>query len=173
MKKYLNWLVALSFSTTVCVAEGLDPTFNGLATELNCQITSQIFCDGDNCFSSPDAMSATTQINFQNSEHGQSTISRIVAGTGGQLFQKIEKVLRITEVSPATLNSKLSVKFKYDGGNDILVDGTVVLFPTKTGTYVITLGLVSTSESQATQMSSILRVNKIITSGSCTIQASK
>jgi hypothetical protein len=38
----------------------------------------------------------------------------------------LEKQLQITEVSPADLKSKLSIKFKYDAGNKILTDGTLV-----------------------------------------------
>jgi hypothetical protein len=43
MKKYLNWLVALSLGTTVCVADGLDPTLNGLAKELHCNNSSRMY----------------------------------------------------------------------------------------------------------------------------------
>ena len=50
MKKCLNWLVALSLSATVCVADGLDPTFNGLAKELHCNNSSRMYRDEDNCF---------------------------------------------------------------------------------------------------------------------------
>ena len=45
----------------------------------------------------------------------------------------LEKQLQITEVSPADLKSKLSIKFKYDAGNKILTDGTLVFFRQRWG----------------------------------------
>lgn len=71
MKKYLTGIASILLSTTVCVADDLDPTFNGFAKKLTCNIASQIFCDGNNCFSNPDAVGGPIWINLKNDSFKQ------------------------------------------------------------------------------------------------------
>ena len=91
-------------------------------------------------FSEPDAFSGNIWIKLKDDKQGQSTIGRLMTDARG-LNQMLEKQLQITEVSPADLKSKLSIKFKYDAGNKILTDGTLVFFRQRRGHMLLQLDL--------------------------------
>jgi hypothetical protein len=86
------------------------------------------------------AFSGNIWIKLKDDKQGQSTIGRLMTDARG-LNQMLEKQLQITEVSPADLNSKSNIKFKYDAGNKILTDGTLVFFRQKWGHMLLQLDL--------------------------------
>jgi hypothetical protein len=153
-------LIVLGTSTTS--AQTADPTFNGLAKIVHCNMSTTVFCTGpDTC-----AIIDTTAIG-PGANMWISLADRRIAPQfpiNGPTSLPIE----ILEASPASLNSTLLVRFGYPKSDKGDTTGLLLFFPRSNGGFDIRFG--QTVEIKTPKGSPA--ISRLITGGTCNIQNS-
>ena len=129
-------LVILTICIQSCVAgaQTSDPTFNGLANVLHCNMSTSALCTGpDTCVLLDDSLG-------QGGNMRVSLIDRR-AGPSFPTDRPDSMPIKILEASPASFNSTLFVKFEYpntDKGSKRT--GLLLFFPRQNGGFDIRFG---------------------------------
>src|SRR5215813_14185276 len=122
---------ALLLLPSVCCAEDADPTFNGLAKVVHCNLSEAFFCDGDYCSSVP-----------ANGGNFWISLSTRQVSDSFPMGYSVTKPIEIRGVSPAAMNTPLVVKFAYVGTDNSSRNGSLIFLPRQgqTGGYDLRFG---------------------------------
>jgi hypothetical protein len=156
-------LSLICLPATVSKAEMLDPTFNGMARAVHCNMSTTVLCTGANACAIIDSSSFGPGANVWISLANRRIAPQ--APISGPSSLPIE----ILETSPAALNSTLFVRFGYPKTEKGDTTGLLMFFPRANGGFDIRFGqTVDVRNPTGTPA-----VSRLITGGTCDIQNSQ
>lgn len=139
-----------------------DPTFNGFAKLVHCNIGTVVACLGEAC-------AVVSSGGIGPDMNMWISLSERRAAPSSNYKSRDSVPITVQDVSPAALNSDLSVKFAFagmtqDGSNSL---GLLFFHPRANGGYTILFGQTTNLQPDPTKP---MKVTKLIRGGSCDLQ---
>jgi hypothetical protein len=135
-----------------------DPTFNGLANMVHCNLRTLVVCDGNYC----------ADLSRYGGENLWISLATRQVSSAAVMGYAPTFPIEVTGVSEAAFNSFLHVKFTYPGPDGRPRSGLLVFVPKNSGGYDIHYGCTGTSEDLSKKFGSLV-IGRSTIGGSCEI----
>lgn len=155
-------ILTFLFHASIAAAQAPDPTFNGLARTVHCNMSATVFCTGPNSCAIMDTTAIGPGANLWISLADRRIAPQYPISGPSAL------PIEIIESSPASLNATLFVKFNYPKTDKGDTSGLLLLYPRRNGGYEIRFGQTVDVKSP----SGAPAISRLITGGTCEIQNS-